>query len=271
MRVEDAKPFLRWVGGKAGLIPEIEKWLPPTWNRYFEPFVGGGALLFHLQPKVAYVADANRRLISTYIGVRDHVENVIGLLEQMKDRHTKDFYKWVREQPVDHFAAVGIAAWFIYLNKMAFNGLFRTNKSGGFNVPMDPGRKPEAICDAKTLRAASLALQGVHIWNTDFRVTLDHVAAGDLAYIDPPYVPLSATSNFTGYTADGFDHLDQEELRDYALEAKRRGAHVILSNSSAEAVRALYEKDFEIREVSRKGTVSSKGDGRGAVKEFLIR
>lgn len=266
-----AKPFLRWVGGKGKLLPEIRKHLPTRYNRYFEPFVGAGALFFDLQPKAAFLSDANSRLISTYRAIRDYPENVIGLLDDMTTRHSKEFYAWVRSQPPDHFSDAGIAAWMIYLNKTDFNGLYRVNKTGGFNVPMDPSRPAKSICDRETIHAASAALQAVEIHHIDFRHAVETCTEGDLVYFDPPYVPMTATSNFTSYTTEGFTDVDQHQLRDLALQLKRRGVHVLLSNSGAEAVRALYRDGFEITTIDRQGTVSSKATGRGRVEEVIIR
>ncbi len=184
--------------------------------------------------------------------------------------HGKAFYDDVRSRVPEGLTDDGLAAWFLYLNKTGFNGLYRVNQSGRFNVPMGRYKNP-TICDVVNLRACSGALQGAVICHQDFRSALASVKTNDLAYCDPPYVPLTATSNFAAYTADGFDARDQTNLRDWAVHLKQAvDAHVILSNSTA--ARALYTDPlFEISEVKRGGGINSDTTKRGAVTELLIR
>jgi DNA adenine methylase len=163
-----------------------------------------------------------------------------------------------------------VAAWFIYLNKVGFNGLYRVNRKNRFNVPFGRHKNP-TICDAPTLRACSAALASATLEKADFASAVERAVAGDLVYFDPPYVPLSVTSSFTSYTSDGFGYDDQVRLRDLALELKRRGVHVLLSNSSAVLVRDLYESGFTTVEVSATRLVNSKVAGRGAITELVIR
>lgn len=273
----NARPFLKWAGGKTQLLPELLKRVPPKVGAYFEPFLGGGALFFALRPKIALLGDANPVLVRTYRAVRDHVENVIGLLQDHAALHVKlgaDHFYAVRRSPSDHLGDVGVAAWMIYLNKTAFNGLWRVNKSGEFNVPFGRYKNP-TICDAENLRACSAALQGVEVVHADFR-KLDQRftpfgVSGDFTYADPPYAPLSATSNFTGYTAGGFGPQDQQDLRDLALRFKERGVGVMISNSSAEVIEKLYRgKGFIIAEVAARRAINSKVDKRGPVREYII-
>lgn len=267
-----ARPFLKYVGGKARLVPELLKWVPSSYTAYHECFLGGGALFFALRPKHAILSDANERLIKTYLGVRDHVENVIGMLIDYYIvnflAHGKAFYDHVRGACPDHLGPPGVAAWFIFLNKTGFNGIYRVNKSGRFNVPMGRYKNP-TICDAENLRACSVALQGVEIYHRDFRQGTLPVE-GHFFYYDSPYFPVSATSNFTAYTAEGFTADDQLALRDLALYLKQAGAHVLLSNSTA--ARELYADPlFEIREVRRGGGINSDITKRDAVAELIIR
>jgi len=270
-----AKPLLKWVGGKRQLMPELLKYVPDKINTYFEPFIGGGALFWELANqrrfKQAVISDMNLRLVRTYTAIRDHVENVIGLLKEYP--YDKDFFYETREKDPDHLGDVGCAAWFIYLNKAGFNGLWRVNKAGKFNVPFGKYTNP-TICDADNLRACSAALQGVEIIHGDFEAVVGtRWPAGGHAfvYFDSPYIPLNATSNFASYTADGFGDKDQERLMLTAKWLKRsKSCSVLLSNSSAPRVYEIY-KDFEIIEVDARRNVNSKASKRGAVKELLIR
>lgn len=269
--VSTAKPFVKWVGGKRQLIAELEKYVPkPLSGTYFEPFVGGGALFFHLQPKRAVLSDSNERLIRAYRGIQTDVEGVIRLLRGYEKKHEKDFYLKVRANPVDDKSDAEVAAWFIYLNRTGYNGLYRVNSKGEFNVPFGDYKNP-TICDANTLRACSTALQSAKLCLQDFGEVTKQAKKGDFVYFDPPYVPLSTTSDFTAYTRDGFGPKRQEQLRDVARELKRRGVVVLLSNSSAPLVHELYAKGFDKIEVGANRAVNCKPDGRGKVAELIIR
>ena len=276
LEMQPAKPFLKWVGGKRQLLSEIEKRLPSSYSgRYFEPFVGGGALFFHLTnspthaPKKAFLADTNERLVRAYQGVKNDVDKV---LRSLKNRGTskEEYYRTRDEVDIDASKSdAEVAAWLIYLNKTGYNGLYRVNSKNGFNVPFGRYEKP-AFYDPETLRRCSAALAGAEIKLEDFEKTTRKAKKNDLVYFDPPYVPLSATSSFASYTKGGFGSEEQERLRDVALELKKRGVWVLLSNSSAPAVWKLYEKDFDITEVRATRVVNSKASGRGAVTEVLI-
>jgi DNA adenine methylase len=264
-----ARPFLKTVGGKTQLLPELLARVPASFKMYFEPFVGGGALFFALAMRgvltgQAVLGDTNRRLVRTYRGVRDHVETVIGLLE--KRRYEEKQYYAVRAMDPDLLGDAGVAAWMIYLNKTGFNGLYRVNRDGRFNVPFGRYTNP-TICDTDNLRACSKALQGVEITTCDF--TAHAPRRGDFIYFDPPYLPVSKTSNFRGYTADGFTLNDQYRLRDHALTLKQKGVHVLLSNSIA--AKEIYEgHGFTIDVVHARRNVNSKATSRGAVEEILV-
>lgn len=260
-------PFIKWVGGKRQLLPELRARVPSKFGRYFEPFVGGGALFFDLAPELASLTDMNERLVRTYRGVRDDVNGVIALLSEYP--HEERFYYDLRAVDIDTRSDVEVAARFIYLNKTCFNGLYRENKAGRFNVPFGRYTNP-TICDEEALRACSEALKGAHIAVLDFEAAVADAEAGDFVYFDPPYVPLTATSNFTSYTSGGFTQADQLRLRNLALDLKRRGVNVLLSNSSTGAVRELYADGFVVEEVSARRAVNSKASGRGAVKELLV-
>lgn len=264
---DGVRPFLKWAGGKRQLLPHLLRHVPKH-RRYFEPFVGGGALFFAHRPRSAVLADVNRRLIRTYEGIRDEVDDVVRLLKSY--RHDRDFYYALRGKDVDAGSKAEVAAWFIYLNKTGYNGLYRVNRKNQFNVPFGKYAKP-GICQEDTLRACSEALAGVKLLVEDFEAVAARARKGDFVYFDPPYVPLSATSSFTSYTSDGFGPKDQERLRDVALALKCRGVSVLLSNSSARPVRELYQDDFEIFEVAATRSVNSRAQGRGAITELVIR
>jgi DNA adenine methylase len=263
------RPFIKWAGGKRQLLPELRRHVPEHHGRYYEPFVGGGALFFELRPSAAALTDVNERLIRTYLGVRDDVEHVIELLQRYEQEHEAAFFYRLRDVDIDAQTNAHVAAWFIYLNKVGFNGLYRVNRQNRFNVPFGRHKNP-TICDEATLRACSAALAGATIEKADFEAAVSSAAPGDLVYFDPPYVPLSVTSSFTSYTSSGFDSRAQIRLRDLALDLKRRGVHVLLSNSSAEFVRELYKDEFTISQVSATRLVNSKAAGRGAITELVI-
>ena len=265
------RPFLKWAGGKRQLLPELLARVPEPLGTFHEPFVGGGALFFELSRLKrlgrASLSDQNPRLVATWRAVRDHVDPLIERLRQMP--YEQDFYYAQRARDIDGEGELEIGAWFIYLNKTAFNGLYRVNSKGRHNVPFGRYSNP-TICDEPALRAASAALQGVDIQREDFAAVAERAVAGDFVYFDPPYVPLTASSNFTAYTADGFTSNDQVRLRDLALQLKGRGVRVLLSNSSSPAVEALYAEGFEVWRVPANRGINSKADARGAVDELII-
>jgi DNA adenine methylase len=241
--------------------------VPARRARYFEPFVGGGALFFELRPRSAILADINHRLIRTYRAVRDDVDGVIRLLRGYPNDAA--FFNSMRDVDIDSRTDVEVAAWFIYLNRTGFNGLYRVNRSGQFNVPFGWYNRP-TICDERTLRDCSTALTTARLIVGDFQ----HVVAGakraDFVYFDPPYIPISRTASFTSYAANGFGHNDHIRLRDVALSLKRRGVSVLLSNSSSPVARKLYAHGFEAIEVSARRSVNCDGGGRGPVTELVV-
>jgi DNA adenine methylase len=268
-----AEPFLKWAGGKRQLLPELLKRVPKTYGRYWEPFLGAGALFFALRPEKATLCDTNDELITTWRAVRDDVEGVIDLLST----YTYDaawFEKMRKSRPGTE---VGVAARMIYLNRTCFNGLYRVNRRGDFNVPFGRYKNP-TICQADRLRACAAALAlnddltvafalSKQLFVRDFRSI--NPEPGDFVYFDPPYMPLNATSDFTSYTADGFTEKDQLDLMWFAGWLKRKGVHVLITNSSA--ARRLYaRRGFEIETVFGTRRVNSKADQRGAVKELVI-
>lgn len=262
-----AKPFVKWAGGKRRLVPHLLRHIPARFGAYHEPFVGGGALFYELHPAVAYLSDANERLVRTYRGIRDNVDDVILRLGTYP--HDQEFFLRLRKEDVDLGSDVDVAAWFIYLNKTGFNGLYRVNRKNEFNVPFGDFTNP-TICDHDNLRACSRLLRRAEIEAEDFTSVLQRAQRGDLVYFDPPYMPLSQSSSFVSYTKGGFGPEDHRRLRDVALELKRRGVAVLLSNSSHPLVRELYGEHFRIVEVMAARAINSRGDRRGPVRELVI-
>lgn len=262
-----AKPFLKWVGGKRQLLPRLLAHVPERFGTYHEPFVGGGALFFALRPRRAVLSDTNERLVRTYRGIQKDVEGVIDLLRSYP--HDKAFFLEKRRELIDAGSDVEVAAWMIYLNRTGYNGLYRVNRDNQFNVPFGDYTSP-SLCDAENLRACARALADARIEHAPFSAVTARAKRGDFVYFDPPYVPLSASSSFTAYTADGFGPAQQAELRDAARDLMGRGVHVVLSNSSAPQVFALYAPNFAIAEVQATRRLNCKAEGRGKVKEVII-
>jgi DNA adenine methylase len=264
---EAPKPFLKWVGGKRQLLSHLRAFTPDRFATYHEPFLGGGALFFELQPERAVLSDTNERLVRAYRGVRNDVDDVIALLQRYP--HDKDFFLQLREVDIDAATDAEVAAWMIYLNRTGYNGLYRVNRQNRFNVPFGDYANP-TICDVSNLHACSRALRRAEILHAPFDHTMARVGPDDFVYFDPPYIPLSTTSNFTSYTCTGFDMDDQIRLRDVARDLKHRGASVVLSNSSAPAVYDLYKGDFEIVPALAARAINCKAESRGKIFELII-
>lgn len=269
-----AQPFLKWPGGKRHLLPEILPRLPKKINTYYEPFVGGGAVFFALAAegrfKRAVLGDYNPDLIRAYNDIAHRCDAVISALTKHVDAHCEKHYYDVRAWNPYKLGSPEATARFIYLNRTCFNGLFRVNKKGEFNVPFGDYKNPK-ICDEANLRFVSNSLRfgNVYIIEADFEQTVFPARRGDAVYFDCPYVPVSATSNFVAYGKDGFGPEDQTRLRDVAKRLIDRGVHVLLSNSDTPFVRKLY-KGFKIERVEAPRRINSKGGKRGNVGELLI-
>lgn len=265
-----AKPFVKWVGGKGQLLPQLMRKLPTKYGRYFEPFIGGGALFFALAPKRAHLFDINEELINTYVVIRDRVEELIKELKKHKydEEYFYEVRSWDRERSFAKLSPAKRAARFIYLNKTCFNGLYRVNSKGYFNVPFGDYKNP-TILDQENLRRCSQALKGAAIEVASYLSVESRVRKGDFVYFDPPYAPLSATSNFTTYTAVGFEGSDQQQLRDLVVRLSKKGVFVMLSNSSAPLILDLYA-NFAIELVDANRSINSRGQARGPVKEVLV-
>jgi DNA adenine methylase len=272
------QPFLKWVGGKAQLLAQFDEFFPTEINRYFEPFIGGGAVFFHLKhrfPKLkAFLRDINPELINAYLAVRDYPRELMRRLDQHADEFkTKgdDYFYLVRAQHYlagDERKIVERAARMIFLNKTCFNGLWRVNARGEFNVPVGSNKNAN-LYDEENIIAASRALDGVHLAVQDFRETLNQTKSGDFAYIDPPYVPVSLTASFTAYAKEDFGVEEQNELHAVCASAAARGVRLMLSNSDVPFIRKLYH-DFCIHTVQARRMVNCDSSKRGAVNEVVV-
>lgn len=268
----DLGPIIKWVGGKTKLLPELRARRPRAWGTYYEPFVGGGALFFDLVPPQTVLGDLNEALIDVYRAVAVDVEAVITALAMHKEMHDKDgvyYYKvracWNTGEIMD---AAERAAAFIYMNKTGYNGLWRVNRAGKLNVPIGRYTNP-TIYVPDVLRAASTVLRRVTLRVGTYVETTQDAAAGDFVYFDPPYDPVSKTSNFTSYTKNEFGKDQQKALAEYAWALHQRGVYVMLSNNDTPLVRDLYAR-FNIDTVKCRRSVNSAADKRGDVDEVII-
>lgn len=258
MPIRKAKPFLKWAGGKRQMADYLAKWIPLNMGTYHEPFLGGGALFFHLQPEKACLSDTNADLINVYKVVRDRVEDLIDSLSVHKN--TEDYYYEMRSVVPEKLDIIKRASRTIYLNKTCFNGLYRVNKRGEFNVPF--GKKTgEFTIDAENLRLASLALQNAEIHTKDYKDALKNVRSKDFVFLDPPYYPLGGFSDFQRYTKECFDESDHNELFDQFQKLARRGIKVMQSNSNADYIQKKYS-EFPIEVIKTRRLISSKASTR---------
>lgn len=265
-------PILMWVGGKRKLAARIAGLLPDKFSGYYEPFFGGGAVFFALEDsryRRAFLSDANSELVNTYRAIRDNPEAVCAALRRLRpEQVTRDTYNAVRAwRPTDDGDR---AARLLYLNHLCFNGLYRVNSYGDFNVSW--GKKASWLPDYEGLHAASRALANAHFTCGDFTLAVASAKRGDVVYLDPPYVPATATANFTGYTADGFSVADHVRVAETAEDLARRGVTVLVSNSDTPAARTLYGaiEGTTMIELSMSRTINCRGDRRGPVGELLI-
>jgi len=259
---------IKCVGGKRRLVPAIRELLPASFGTYYEPFVGGGALFFDLLPERATLVDLNLKLITVYRELRDDVDAVVAHLRTLEN--TRECFDRIRARNFERGTYPERAAEYVFCNKVGFNGLYRENRAGQFNTPFGRYDNP-TICDEENLRGVSAALRGTILLHDDYHCVERTALADDLVYLDPPYAPVSKTSNFTGYTRFGFTDEDQSNLRDLALRLKRRGVRVVLSNSDAPVIRDLYAgPDWTVREISAARAINSDAEKRGCVTELLI-
>lgn len=267
-------PVLKWVGGKRQLIETFSPLLPKRITSYCEPFVGGGALLFHLQPNTAYVNDINKDLIGVYGVIKQNVDSLIEELK--KHKNEADYFYSVRnwdrdKEKYQSLSDVEKAARILYLNKTCYNGLYRVNNAGEFNSPYGYYRNPN-IVNAPVLRAVSAYFNAadIHFSSIDYSEVLSSIKKGTFVYIDPPYDPVSETASFTGYAKGGFSKNEQIRLRQCCDELNRRGIKFMLSNSATPFIMEQYA-GYNITVVQAKRAVNSVGSKRGGVDEVVVR
>jgi len=264
--------LIKWAGGKKQLLEQFKQFFPEKIERYFEPFVGGGTVAFfllqnHPEIKKIFLSDINEELIITYNSVKNNIDKLISLLKEYKLKHNKEFYYKIRAKDVKRLTPVQIAARFIYLNRTCFNGLYRVNSKGGFNVPIGSYKNP-TICNEEDLREISKLLQKDDIIVAQFYDTVKKAKKGDFIYFDPPYYPIKKDS-FTTYTKDNFLEKEQEKLKEVFAELDKKGCRVMLSNSDTPFIRKLY-KDYKINTVLATRMINCDGKNRGKINEVVI-
>jgi len=273
---ERPKPFVKWVGGKRQLLKQfrdLNLYPPPEFNiktgRYFEPFVGGGAVFFDLLPKKAFLSDLNNELVITYNVIKNNVEKLIKSLK--KHKTSKEYYLKIRAQNPQKLSDIEIASRFIYLNRTCFNGMYRVNSRGEFNIPFGNYKNP-LVCDENNLRKVAKALKNVEIKTQDYKKILKKAKKGDFVYFDPPYHPLNKTSSFTSYTKEVFLKKEQIELKDTFVELHKRGCFVMLSNSDTSFINKIYsgKKGIHIAKVQAGRMINSQSHKRGKINELLV-
>ncbi len=268
-------PFLKWVGGKRQIMSSIVELLPYDINKkdFVEPFIGGGALFFHLQPKNAIINDFNAELINVYQTIKDNLDELI--LDLQKHKNEPDYFYNLRSldrlPEFDKLSNIERASRIIYLNKTCFNGLYRVNNSGEFNAPFGRYKNPN-IVNAPTLKAVSKYLKSnqIKLQTGDYEDVLKYITENSFVYLDPPYHPLTDGSSFTGYVQGGWNALDQVRLREFCDVLNARGIKFLLSNSSTQFIKDQYI-NYEINIVKANRSINSNGEKRGEVEEVLIR
>lgn len=278
--MQELKPFLKWAGGKRQLLPELIQRIPVDKLRageltYYEPFIGGGAVLFEVKPKYAFIADINWELINCYHVLQHCPEELIEQLKYFEKEHCEEFFYKIRgldrELSYVKMEQEFKAARIIYLNKTCFNGLFRVNSKGQFNVPFGKYQNP-LICDTDNLLRVADYLNVramVNCWHYDFAGTLETVHANSFIYLDPPYDPVTNTASFTGYCVGGFDRNQQVRLKKAVDKLNRKGCQFLLSNSDTPFINELY-RDYKIEKIEASRNINSKATGRGKVGEVLV-
>ena len=269
-------PILKWVGGKRQSLDIILPLIPKKYSTYYEPFVGGGAVFFSLQPRKAVINDINDELMNVYQVIRSDAQCILHKLAEAAENHSEDFYYKVRERDrnqdiYNRLSAIDKAARTIYLNKTCYNGLYRVNTDGKFNTPYGKYKNPNIINRDTILNLhAYLNKANVQIRCDDYRRVLSTARRGAFVYFDPPYMPISETANFTSYTADGFDIEQQVMLKQTCDDLTRRGIKFLLSNANTWIIRQLYRK-YKIKIIKAKRAINSVADKRGAVEEVLVK
>ncbi len=282
-QIPQCYPFVKWAGGKTQLLPELEKYIPDNFTRYFEPFLGGGAFFFYLVSSrqlkfTAYLSDVSKELINAYKVIKNDVEELIELLklhEKGYKANPNEYYYKLRDAQFQPLTDSESAARFITLNKTCYNGLYRVNRDGLFNVPIGKFKKSPLICDSENLRNVSMALRhtNAYVLVSNYLEILELAKENDFIYLDPPYKPMSITANFTSYTNEGFTDKDQVALHETFKKLDKRGCKILLSNSDTPFIRALYSefKEYTTQVSGVMRAVNSKATKRTGHTELLIR
>lgn len=266
-------PFVKWAGGKRQLLPVIQKYLPKTFTTYYEPFVGGGALLFHLQPQKAVLNDFNEELVNVYRVIKENPQELVTDLK--KHKNNAEYFYAIREldrkKDFKKLSNIERASRVIYLNKTCYNGLYRVNSAGEFNSPFGNYKNPNVV-NERTILAVSKYLNdnNITILRGDFADAVKNIKKNAFVYFDPPYHPLSASANFTGYVQGGFDEQEQIRLRDLCIELDTKGVKFLLSNSATSFTKELYQT-FTVDYVKANRFVNSVAKKRAAIDEILVR
>jgi DNA adenine methylase len=264
-----ARPIVKWAGSKSNCLSRLVSCFPGTFGRYIEPFVGSGAVFLALSPEVPVLLnDANQELMAMYRAIRDRPLDLMLALDKLGKEYSEDFYYRLRDQPATE--PVAAAARFIFLNKTCFNGLYRTNSRGEFNVPFGKRKRCPALYERAVLLEVAFRLRGAQIFCTDFEAVVDSAERGDLVYCDPPYLPSSDTACFSEYTPGGFGWEDHIRLREASRRAAERGAHVVISNSAVPFIREFYS-GWSVDELEVPRRINAKADRRGLVRDVVVR
>ena len=260
-------PFLKWAGGKRWFVSKYMSLFPSSYNRYIEPFLGSAAVYFHLQPQSAILSDINKDLIETYIAIKDDWENVYNLLKQHHRKHGKEYYYKIRSSKPRTISSR--AARIIYLNRTCWNGLYRVNVKGEFNVPI--GSRSNVTLDTDNFANIANLLKNTKLLQSDFEEVINQAQQHDLLFVDPPYTVKHTNNGFIKYNENLFHWDDQVRLSQCLIRAIERGAHIIHTNADYSSIRNLYENHFNIMSVKRNSTLAATSYHRGQCKELIIR
>lgn len=267
-KITKVKPFVKWAGGKSQLLPELLRYKPTSYKRYLEPFIGGGALFFEINSKNALINDSNEELINCYMMIKDQPEELINDL--LRHKNEKEYYYKIRKEDPETLTQIERASRFIYLNRTCYNGLWRVNKKNQFNTPFGKYKNPK-IVNEKLIKAVSLFLEPTEIHSEDFEdFLLENAKKDDFIYLDPPYNPISEYSDFKRYTKDFFGKDEQNRLAKIFKKLDKKGCKLLLSNSYSDMILNLYS-EYEIITVHARRNINKDPNGRGVIKEILVR
>lgn len=275
------RAFLKWAGGKSRLVNELISYMPAPskYNSYYEPFLGAGSMYFAISPRHGRLNDLNKKLIACYLDVKNNCDALISELQNLQtayreltsDEERKLYYLDRRTEYNEAESSIGKSALFIFLNKTGFNGMYRENRDGKFNIPFGRQTNP-LICDAENIRRVSKDLEGIDLTSLDYKEALEDASKDDFVFLDPPYEPLSDTSSFTEYQPGGFTRQHQRELHDKILELSSKGCFVMMTNSTAQLISDLYsdKTKFHIETIKVRRSINREREGRGKIDEYII-